>query len=211
MIQGFSGFREFLQRQKIEGCFADTTVLFAFSYPLDQFNADSEFALEPLSEANIPLFSNMNVRAEFLENHRRVLIAEGLIDFLEDLEPKIDGALAEKLKSHRTSYRRKVSEEKSAKIDPNQIRFFRKLLKQFKSGQGNGWELFCRSYLSDRLDLIWKTVEQELNMEMISVRDGDNSPLLESVPQWEGLGRLKGLLALGKSMPRPSGTEFSAR
>jgi hypothetical protein len=61
------------------------------------------------------------------------LIAECLIDFLQDFESKIDVALALKLQSHRTSYRRKLHEEKSAKMDVNQIRNFRKLLTAFHS------------------------------------------------------------------------------
>lgn len=68
------------------------------------FNGESVQAFEQLAEFKIPVFTNVNVRAEFLENHRRVLIAECLIDFLEDMGLQLDGLLAEKLKGHRTSY-----------------------------------------------------------------------------------------------------------
>lgn len=199
MIESFSMLPAFLSKNKIIGCFTDTTVLFSFSYPLDLFNDDSEAALRPLSGSNIPIFTNVNVRSEFLENHRKVLIAESLIDFLEEMTPDLDGGLIEKLKAHRTSYRRKVNEEKSAKIDINQIKKFRKLLTSRKSSIENGWEGFCRKYLNGKIETIWPMIQSELNIQFISLRSKDGSPYLHSIPEWKQVMSLMGRYGIASS------------
>ncbi len=58
------------------GCFVDTSVLFSETYPLDRLNEESDRAFDVLVDLDVPVFTNINVRAEFLEAHRRVLIAE---------------------------------------------------------------------------------------------------------------------------------------
>lgn len=139
MIKPFSGLSNFIKQEDVVGCFVDTTVLFSATYPLDSFNTESELVFDVISNQKVPPFTNVNVRAEFLENHRRVLIAECLIDFLEDFDSEIDGVLLEKLKAHRTSYRKKVLEEKSAKMDVGQIKNFRRyllLIAQLKKTDG---------------------------------------------------------------------------
>lgn len=63
-------------------CFVDTSILFSATYGSDVFNSESEAAFDILASAGYSLFTNINVRSEFLENHRRVLIPEILIDLL---------------------------------------------------------------------------------------------------------------------------------
>lgn len=198
MIASFSKISSFLTKHEIIGCFADTTILFSFSYPLDLHNDDSEAALIPLSESRIPIFTNVNVRAEFLENHRKVLIAESLIDFLEEKSFDISGALLEKLKAHRTSYRRKVDAEKSAKIDINQIKNFKKLFSS-ESLSPDGWEIFCRKYLNGKIELLWPAIQRELNIQFISLRSNDKSPYLHITPNWEQVMGLIGCYGIASS------------
>lgn len=166
------------------GCFADTTILFSATYPLDLFNEESEIVFDLIAPLKIPIFTNVNVRAEFLESHRRVLIAECLIELLEDRESTFDGAILEKLKAHRSSYRRKVAEEKTAKMDVSQIKMFRKLLSSYDFQGRDGWALFCRDYLQKRLSPIWEDVETEFELNFISLRSEEETPYLNSRPQW---------------------------
>jgi hypothetical protein len=165
-------------------CFADTSALFAASYPFDNFSEASDSAFEALGAYNTQIFTNATVRAEFLENHRKVLIAESLIDLLEDLQGELTGALFEKLKSHRTSFRNKIEQNKSAKMEINQIRFFCDLLSQLESKYGNGWDLFCQHYLAPKLTPVWELVTDILNVNFISLREGKH-PLIIAPVNWE--------------------------
>jgi hypothetical protein len=199
MAGRFSDLPNFLRGGKVQSCFVDTTILFSATYPLDAFNGESEVAFDALSDAGVAILTNVNVRAEFMENHRRVLIAECLIDFLEDMESDLDGPLLEKLKSHRTSYRRKIAEEKSAKVELNQIKNFRKLLASYQSPKGNGWEVFCRNYLHGKLAPIWQATQDVYELHFISLRSEDESPYLNSRPSWDEAVRIMGVYGIGSS------------
>lgn len=62
------------------GCVVDTSILFAASYPLHNFNSASEEFFEYASELEIPLYTNVNVRSEFINSQRQIMIPEGLSD-----------------------------------------------------------------------------------------------------------------------------------
>jgi hypothetical protein len=51
-----------------------------------------------LQRNNIPVYTNMNVRSEFINLQRRVLIAEGLVSFYAQTSAFLDGPLYDKLK-----------------------------------------------------------------------------------------------------------------
>jgi hypothetical protein len=62
-----SDFEESLNKYPIleQGCIVDTNVIFAESYPNDNYNAWAEEVFEVLNRNLIPVYTNMNVRAEF--------------------------------------------------------------------------------------------------------------------------------------------------
>lgn len=66
-------------------CFVDTSILFSSTYDSDVFNSESEMVFDLLAGMGFSIFTNINVRSEFLENHRRVLIPEILIDLLLEM------------------------------------------------------------------------------------------------------------------------------
>lgn len=76
MVRPFSELSNFLTSKKVIGCFVDTTILFSATYHLDSFNGESEIAFDELANSKVPPFTNINVRSEFLESHRRILIPE---------------------------------------------------------------------------------------------------------------------------------------
>lgn len=93
------------------GCLLDTNILLSASLPIDPMNENAELLIQKLADLKIPLYSNVNIRAEFLEIQRRVLIPECLIDFYE-IHNEIDGLLGQKLKSVQTSYRKSLEQKK---------------------------------------------------------------------------------------------------
>jgi hypothetical protein len=189
----------FKMNPETKGFFADTSILFSATYPLDSFHDEVDAAFNLTSKLNIIAFTNVNVRAEFLESHRRVLIAECLIELFETMGSDLEGVLFEKLKSHRTIFRKRVLEEKASKMDVNQIKVFRTLLSKYQSGAENGWTLFCRNYLSGKLTPVWTEAEEELGLNFISLRSDDRSPYLDSIPEWETVVDLMGRYGIGSA------------
>ena len=189
MIKPLTSLSDFLTVTNPSSCFVDTSILFSASHTPDPFNTESEKAFESINKFSIPIFTNINVRSEFLENHRRVMIPDSLIDFLEQMRDSLDELLINKLTSHRTSYQKKLEEEKSAKFDVNQIKKFKNLL---SANAINGWDSFCSAFLDKRLELIWPETEKLLNLNFISVRSNDHHPFLNSLPEWEQAVSLMG-------------------
>jgi hypothetical protein len=185
MIERLSLFPEFVESGRYTTCFVDTSVLFSASYPFDHFNESAEFLFSQLFTFQLAPFTNVNVNAEFLENHRRVLIPECLCDFYEDFEGELEEDLAEFLWKHRKNYRQSMSDERAVKFDGSKIANFKRRLSKFQSSQGrDGWTVFCEEYLDRKFQPIWDNTESNLGLNLISIRDSDKSPYLDSVPDW---------------------------
>jgi predicted nucleic acid-binding protein len=84
------------------GFVVDTNVIFAISYPLDHHNEWAEEVIRILHRNDVAVFTNLNIRSEFIDLTRRILIAEGLVDFYEDLKGILKGEVEASLKSLKT-------------------------------------------------------------------------------------------------------------
>ena len=104
------------------GCFLDTSVLFAYSYPLDKYNENVEEVIKILSNHKIDTFSNVNVRYEFLDLQRRVLIPECISDLLENQKEFEDLELKTRLINIRGQYRTAKEKDKEYKIQRQQLK-----------------------------------------------------------------------------------------
>lgn len=185
-IKTFSALSSYLNTCKEDqACFVDTSILFSATYDSDAFNSESETAFDLLAEADFSIFTNVNVRSEFLENHRRVLIPEILIDLLVKKGLQLDSTFHEKLKSHRTSYQKRVAEEKNTKMDPIQIKMWRRLLLEYSFEGIDGWTLFCRDFLKGKIRRIWQDTEKFFALNFISSRVGEERPYLDQIPTWD--------------------------
>lgn len=197
MIKRFSELPSFLKQSNPSGCFIDTSILVSATYDLDLFHDVAGEAFDFIAESNTPPFTNINVRAEFLEHQRRILIAECLVDFLEDFSQELDERLLFKLQSHRTLYRRRIVEKKSVKMDVNQIKVWRGLLSDFSSTKGNGWDVFCKNYFYQKITPLWSWVVETFDMNFISIRSNDENKFLNSIPHWEEAAAIIGRNGIG--------------
>lgn len=185
MIEKLSRLPDFVRAQKYTTCFVDTSVLFSATYPFDRFNESIEPLFTELLDLKVAPITNVNVKSEFLENHRQVLIPECLCDFYEDFQSEFEENLGEILWKHRKNYRQSMADGRAVKFDVNQIANFKRRLQSFYSSRSdNGWTFFCETYLAGKLEPIWDNAEELLGLNLISVREGDKSPYLNSIPEW---------------------------
>jgi len=198
-ILGISKLESVLSAKKnsLAGCLVDTSILFALSYPLDLFNEDAETAFNILAKQSIPVFSNVNVRTEFIELHRRVAIPEGLIDLLQDAEASLDLELAQQLKSLRTRYRNAQAEDKSFLLSDKEIKKYRRLLIKYQGDGKDGWEQFCEDYLIGIIQQEWAITEDQWNLNFFTLRSNEKHPLIISDVTWEDMVQLVERFGLG--------------
>lgn len=178
------------------GCLMDTSILFSASYDLDLFNADAAQAVDALADLGVPIYTTHNVRSEFLELHRRIIIPECLVDMMEDVKD-LRPELVAKLTSMRTQMRKATSEGKAYKLSEQQIKYFRAELATYQLGEQDGWEAFCQNYLSGKIERVWDTAVEQLGLNFIGLRAEEDSAVLSGQPGWKGTTALVGRFGIG--------------
>jgi hypothetical protein len=111
------------------GCLVDTSVLFAASYPPDEFNNESEELFDFFSELEIPVYTNVNIRAEFIDQHRRVMVPEGLSDMYTSQGKAVHSVVYAKLQSVYTSLSTARKTGQPYKFNEDQIKSWRRTLR----------------------------------------------------------------------------------
>lgn len=180
------------------GCLLDTNILISASLPIDPRNDAAEELIAELERLEIPVFSNVNIRSEFLEIQRRVLIPECLIEFYEN-DYDLDSFVDQKLKSVQTSYRKSLDNKKIYKFSDDRIKEFRELLSATTINGKNGWLYFCETYLAPQILAVWDEVVELCGLNFIKIRDGEDHPLLTSKVSWSGVNDLIGNYGIGSS------------
>lgn len=180
------------------GCLLDTNVLVAASLSIDPMNEAAEILVSKLAKLNIPLYSNVNIRSEFLEIHRRVLIPECLVEFYET-QIHLEDMLAAKLKSVQTSYRKSLENKKVYKFSDDRIKEFRVLLSTRSINDINGWFYFCEKFLMPQLSVVWDEVVRLCSLHFIKIRDGEKHSLLMKQVLWDGVTDLMGKYGLSSA------------
>lgn len=175
-----------------QGCLVDTSVLFAASYPVDRLNTWAENVFETLHRHSIPIHTNINIRSEFIDLHRRVLIPEGLVTMLGDLSGQLEPAVEQQLKILKTQVDRATKDGKATKFHDQQIKKYRDLL-------GRGWDLFCDSYLEPYIKDVWETAVRELKITFVGTRKIDDPKLFEQSVEWPKMLEIVGKTGVGSS------------
>lgn len=184
------------------GCILDTNVIFAASFPLDAHNEWAEKVVHELHAAGIPIFSNINVRSEYLDLNRRVLIPEGLMDFFRDYEPNLPGEVAMSLKALRTRMDRANLESRTFKLSDSDIKRYRQLLSKIGGGidgRTSLWDEFCEEYLLPYISSVWTEVVQSLRLEFLGTRAIENRENFNHKPNWERVIEIIGRSGIGSA------------
>ncbi len=200
-IKGFSELGSSLEedKSKVKGCFVDTSVLFAASYTPDYFNEECEKPFNELSKRNISVFTNVSVKHEFLERQRRVLVAESLVDFYEIYNNELSPAVEMKLKSHKTSHRKKSDEEKPTGLQKQQIDNYSKMLRAETISGRNAWDILCQDFFEPQLTPVWNEAGKQFRIVELKTRADDKSPIVLKNPDWDDAVKLMGKYCLGST------------
>ena len=198
---GFSDLDRFLSENNFDpnGCFIDTSILFAATYPLDRNNEDAEIAFNALLKANLSIYTNVNVKYEFLDLHRRALLMDSLCDFYDLYSNRLPDIVRAKLKSHKTIHKNKIDSDKSSKIEVDQQKNFIRLLRPVILENRDAWEILCHDFLLPQLQPIWENARLQLKIEEIKIRKDDSPQLLNSTPAWEDVVRIMGNRGIASS------------
>ena len=202
-IWGYSDFLKLLnERSRLrEGLVVDTNVLIAATYDLDLFHDVTIDFLDLVFENEVPLFCNVNVRAEFLDIHRRIIFTEAILDFERAVNKKlIPTTLAKKLNSWRTSAEKKKKQGSTPlRLNDRELKDIKLEMMQIKSDGTDLWTEVCENRIANKLSDIWNTTSEKFGLNFLSTRKEDSERNLEKNPSWDETAQMMEKHGLGSS------------
>jgi len=183
-----------------QGCIVDTNLLFASSYESDLYNDWSEEVFELLQKNSIPVYTNMNVRSEFINLQRRVLIAEGLSKFYSDTSSFLEGVIYEKLKKIKRRGVDSATKGTPFKVSESEITEFMVLFghEPFSDGP-SGWTIFCRDYFAPYLSRVWPDIVKKLKINFLGTREIESGEFFDKHPSWDNMIAILGESGIGSA------------
>lgn len=203
LLWGFTDFLSLLShRPKLSnGLVVDTNILISATYDGDTFFEQTNDLLDLIFENNVPLFYNVNVRAEFLEIQRRITFTDALLSFESQTKlATLPIELSKKLSSIRSNQkRREDSGRKNLRLSEFDIKEFKSLMIQESLPSGNLWREFCHEYIGDQLFKSWDEVVTKFALNPLSLRADDQDKNIVTSPSWEDAVELMSTEGLSSS------------
>lgn len=109
----------------------------------------------------------------------------------------LDTVLYTKLQSVYTSLSNARKTGKPFKFDENQIKTWRRLLRNHKLNGRSGWFQFCADFLQNKIEAIWDKTCDELGVNFFSLRHTDQSDWLAGELKWEDMASIVGRYGIG--------------
>lgn len=193
-VLGYSDFLTALNKKPSlkHGLIVDTNVLISATYDSDNFFEPTTQFFDYLSEHEVPIYCNVNVRAEFLEIHRRIIFTEALIDFFREVDRTLlPFDISAQLGKWSANNKKRVDEQRSPlRLSEADIKKIKLGLMQIIDGEKNLWATLCENKIGNKLESLWNETEDELGLNFLSTRNEDSSPLFNSSPEWSDAVKL---------------------
>lgn len=143
-----------------DGLVVDTNILISATYDGDTFFEQTNDLLDLVFESNVPLYYNVNVRAEFLEIQRRITFTDALLSFESSTKMvTLPMQLAKKLGSIRSNQKkREETGRRNLRLSEFDIKEFKSLMIKESTPSGNLWREFCHEYVGQQLLAAWEDV-----------------------------------------------------
>lgn len=172
------------------GVVADSNVLISATYESDRAHDRTIEFFDLLSENQIPVFCNVNARAEFLEIHRRIIFTEALIDFARTADrTKLSNDVIKRLHSLITRSAAAEAQDQGSplRLSEPEIKWFKMRLMIIAAGGINLWEQICLEKVGNKIGHAWDRAVNELGLNFLSLRKEDANPYITQSPEWSGV------------------------
>lgn len=177
----------------------DTSILFAYAYPNDRFNEASTQLFDFLSEIEVPVYTNVNIRSEFINKYFEVLVPEALNDLYQLSGLKFSEELRAKLASNYATINTARKSGTSYKFNSNKIDDWRKLLRHANQIPDDGWFYFCSSYIGKFLGSAWDETCEQAGVNFLSLRGTDSKEWMTGPIEWQNMADIVGNFGIGSS------------
>lgn len=198
----FSSIDQYLKSLKapVPGCLVDTQFLVAVTEELHPFYDDAGFLFEKLAEYQIPIFTTVTTRSEFVDIRRRFIITETLMGMLATSSKwKISGNVQKILRAQKTWIDAQASKESLPLLTDSRIKDCKEcFMPKTQSGQ-IGWVQICREYLTGQLLQAWDILVEDLRLNYLDMRGENISELMLEKLEWEKMYSISETTCLSSS------------
>lgn len=187
IIKGIDSFKKYLKTYTVNhGCLADTGFLYALSYKDDRLFEFANDVHDLLVECEVPIYSNVISRMEWLDLIFRKQVTFGCIQVFETAtRHSFQKPIYNTLKNIRDRNTASNKNNESYKIDESRLKKLRKnLIKEYGVID---WTDFCSKYVDQKLTNEWEFIEQELGLNFVEIMEGQVSDLFDSELKWKDM------------------------
>jgi hypothetical protein len=185
------------------GCVVDTNILFGGAYPVDRLNTWAEKFFEICHSNSIPIYTNINIRAEFMDLFRRALIVESLLMLRSKYRGDLSDDLEKRLKALDTRVRDNINKNRPTQLSEHDIKNYRKtLLTLFPEHSSSGrdlWQILCYDFLEPQLRPVWSDTTKTLGINFAGSRSVESTELFAKTPNWDGATEIMGQSGMGSA------------
>lgn len=176
----------------------DTCALIAFSHGVSEFSDETEILFEVFKKEKFQAYTNVNIRSEFLDYQRRIIVTEALTNIAGQTQGLNSfSEVYKKLKAHSALVHKKAKEGKPLVLNDSTIKLYKKLL-SFEHGEiKNVWLKFCEDNLKNTLQKTFEIMEKVLKLQYLSVRKGEKSSEVTGEVLWDRMYEISEISALG--------------
>jgi predicted nucleic acid-binding protein len=184
----------------VPGCLIDTNFLIASTEELHPFYDDAKFLFEKLAEYNIPIFTTVTTRAEFLDFRRKSIITEVLLDMLAPSSKwKISEKTKRLLRAQKTWIDTQAADDSVPILTDRRIKACKELFMPKDHSGHIGWVTICSEYLHGQLLDAWSVLIEKLDVNYIDMRDGSVTELIPEKLEWTKMYKISEETCLASS------------
>lgn len=187
VLKGIEQLNDFLNRVDCsEGCLADSSFLYGMAYKDDRVYPQSLDVSLIFEEKNIPIYTNVVGRMEFIDLVFRKMLTRGVANLYKDTDPTTPHrSLFNRIKRIRDTEVSEKRKRKSYKLGEPGIKDLRAEIVSI-SGTA-GWKSFCARYAGDLLTTEWKYLEEDYGLCFIEVMEGQTSEIVTNPLMWSDM------------------------
>ena len=160
--------------------------MFALNNSYEKFHEDAQKSFQFLSKNDIPVYTNVNIKSEFINLLRRLIIPKHLMELYKNKEVLVPD-IKEKLENLKDKIDKSESKLKTFKLSDKEIKNWRDLLSKISNHrqEKDAWAIFCSDYLSGVLSKAWNETEKQWNMKLLSYKT--DKTLFTREPDWKNM------------------------
>ncbi len=186
LIYPFSEFNELARTRDFSlGSFVDTNLLIATLYETHPFNEVSSDLFMEIAQRNLPLYTTVTVRTEYLDFIRRLTITERLMELLSEASSyRLSERVKAELKKHKQWMYQEEARGNLPVLTDARIKSCKQVFEPLKHSGNMGWLHFCSMHLSGSLLKQWSNIEKSFGINYLQLRGSESEEFLNKPIEW---------------------------